>query len=153
MNFTDFQADLLGYPEEDIVFVGLGNRMRGDDAAGLELLDMIKKSGFFTGSTFISAGTNPENYLQQILAAQPKLVVFLDACDFRDRPGEIRWLDYDEIEKAGISTHAYSMTMIERYLNLERTTECRYLAIQPGFLDEENGLSSETRQGLLRFLD
>lgn len=131
--------------------MGLGNPQRGDDAAGLELLDLIKKSGSFPGAFFISAGTNPENYLQQILSVNPDLVVFLDACDSGDRPGEIRWLGYDEIENAGISTHAFSITMIEKYLNFERKIECRYLAVQPGSIDAGSGLSTETRQGLQRF--
>ena len=133
--------------------MGLGNRQRSDDAAGLELLDLIKKSAVFPEAFYISAGTNPENYLQQILFANPALVVFLDACDSGDRPGEVRWLGYDEIENAGISTHAFSITMIEKYLNLERKIECRYLAVQPGSIDAGSGLSAEIRQGLQRFFD
>jgi len=151
MNFTDLQIDLRDYLDELITFVGLGNRLRGDDAAGLELLDLIEKSGVFPGAYYVSAGTNPENYLEQILSAKPGLVIFLDACDLGNDPGAIRWLNNDEIETAGISTHAFSITMIEKYLNLERETECRYLAVQPGSINAGSGLSTETRLGLQRF--
>jgi hydrogenase 3 maturation protease len=132
MNFMDLRTDLQGYAARRIFFVGLGNPMRGDDSAGLELLDLVRLSGFFPGAGFLPACTNPENFLEQIVAAEPDLVIFMDACDFGERTGEIRWLDNDEIETAGISTHAYSITLLEKYLNLERKTECRYLAIQPG---------------------
>jgi hydrogenase 3 maturation protease len=153
MNFTDLQVDLRDYLDELITFVGLGNRLRGDDAAGLELLDLIEKSGIFPGAYYVSAGTNPENYLEQILSANPGLVVFLDACDLGNDPGSIRWLNNDEIETAGISTHAFSIIMIEKYLNLERKTECRYLAIQPSFTGPGSGLSAETRQGIEAFFE
>ena len=153
MNFTDLRADLEGFPGQRIFFVGLGNPMRGDDSAGLELLDLVRVSGFFPGACFLPAGTNPENFLEQIVSAEPDLVVFMDACDFGGRAGEVRWLGNDEIETAGISTHAYSITLVEKYLNLERNTECRYLAIQPGSLGEETGLSPEIRSGLLRFFN
>ena len=153
MNFTDLQIDLRDYLDELITFVGLGNRLRGDDAVGLELLDLIEKSGVFPGAYYVSAGTNPENYLEQILSAKPGLVIFLDACDLGDDPGAIRWLKNDEIETAGISTHAFSITMIEKYLNLERETECRYLAIQPAVTGIGEDLSPELRQGIDAFFE
>ena len=150
MNFTEFQNDLSSYEPERIVIVGLGNPQRGDDAAGLVLLVGIGKSSL-SGALLVSAGTTPENSLQQILSADPALVVFLDACRFRGSPGEIRWLDADEIEDAGISTHAYSITVIEKFLNLEKPVECRYLGIQPGTRENGVGLSEEVREGIKAF--
>lgn len=149
MNFTDFQSDLQGFQESEIVFVGLGNRMRGDDAVGLELLDKVQKSGIFSGACFLSAGINPENFLEQILSADPGLVVFLDACDFGDSPGTIRWLEKDEIETSGISTHAYSIAIVEKYLNLERKVVCRYLGIQPA----STGTGEDLSPGMLQEID
>lgn len=133
--------------------MGLGNRRRKDDGAGLEFLAGVERSGAFPGSCFIPAGTNPENHLQQILSASPVLVILVDACRFGGLPGEIRWLEKDEIESAGISTHAYSITMIEKFLNLERKVECRYLGIQPGIPETGAGLSGDVRKSLLRFFE
>lgn len=133
--------------------MGLGNRQRGDDGAGLEFLAGVERSGAFSGACFVPAGTNPENHLQQILSAFPVLVIFIDACRFGGLPGEIRWLEKDEIESAGISTHAYSITMIEKFLNLERKVECRYLGIQPGITETGAELSGDVRKALLRFFE
>ena len=88
----DLRTDLQGFPRQRIIFVGLGNPLRGDDSAGLELLDLVRLSGFFPGAGFLAAGTNPENFLEQIASAEPDLVVFMDACNFGGRTGEIRWL-------------------------------------------------------------
>jgi len=112
MNFMDLQNDLSRYKPGRIVIVGLGNPQRGDDAAGLALLQQFNRFSL-PGTLLIAAGTTPENCLQQILSADPNLVVFLDACRFGGDPGDIRWLDPGEIEDAGISTHAYSITVIE----------------------------------------
>lgn len=134
-----------------MVIVGLGNPQRGDDAAGLVLLAGIGKSAL-SGALLVSAGTTPENSLQQILSADPNIVVFLDACRFGGSPGDIRWLDPGEIEDAGISTHAYSIMVIEKFLNLEKPVECRYLGIQPGTMEDGVGLSEEVLAGIESFL-
>lgn len=153
MNFMDLRADLEVFFGQRIIFVGLGNPMRGDDSAGLELLDLVRLSGFFPGAHFLPAGTNPENFLEQIVSAEPELVIFMDACNFGGRAGEIRWLENDEIETAGISTHAYSIALLEKYLNLDRKTECRYLAIQPGSTGTGEDLSPEMLRGINEFFE
>lgn len=151
MNFMDLQNDLSCYEPGRIVIVGLGNPQRGDDAAGLALLAQFDRSSLPGGTLMVAAGTTPENCLQQILSADPNLVVFLDACRFGGDPGDIRWLDADEIEDAAISTHAYSITVIEKFLNLERSVECRYLGIQPGAVEHGVGLSKEVLAGIESF--
>ena len=146
MNSTDLRADLSRFSNKEITFTGLGNRYRSDDAAGLELLELIRGKGIFPGARFISAGTNPENFLERILSSNPGLVVFIDACDFGGNPGDIRWMEPGEIKNAGISTHAYSITLIENYLNLGRKVACRYLAVQPG----NTGIGEDLSPGMLR---
>ena len=80
MNFMDFKKSIT-IPANEIVFVGLGNEARGDDAAGLLFLRELKKREEYRTSNFIAARTNPENYLECILEFQPELVVFIDAAD------------------------------------------------------------------------
>lgn len=151
MNFMDLRADLHSFPNESITFTGLGNRQRSDDAAGLVLMELIRERAIFPGARFISAGTTPENCLEQILSSKPGLVVFIDACDFGGDPGDVRWLEPGEIENAGISTHAYAITLIEKYLNLERKVDCRYLGIQPGNTRIGENLSPEMLRPINEF--
>ncbi len=124
--------DGLGECEADqLVFVGLGNRDRGDDAAGLVLLSQLQEVPDLAGAHFINAGRTPENYLQHLLNLQPELVIFLDAVRWGGEPGEVTWLSPAQIETAGMSTHTYSIRMIEQYLQAQRPMEVKYLGIQP----------------------
>jgi len=42
MNFTQLTDELSKYDKDRIVFVGLGNELREDDGAGLELVERLK---------------------------------------------------------------------------------------------------------------
>ena len=131
MNFNEFCSDLAVFRPDKLVFVGLGNPYRGDDAAGLIFLRNIQKKEPFRASHFIHAGTNPDNHLEQILAIKPRCVVFLDAARFGGEPGDIQWLDNNIIDGSNISTHAFSIKLVENYLKMQLSLTCKYLGIQP----------------------
>ncbi len=130
MNFTDFKK-ALNKPARQIVFVGLGNETRGDDAAGLLFLRELKKRMDFHASHFIEAKTNPENYLERILELHPELVVFIDAADVGKEPGDMGWIDKNDLDSARISTHAFNITMVEEYLKANQSLEVKYFGIRP----------------------
>lgn len=130
MNFTDFKKT-INKPANQIVFVGLGNKARGDDAAGLLFLDELKKRMEFRASNFIEAQTNPENYLERILELHPELVVFIDAANVGKSPGDMGWIDKKDLDTARISTHAFNITMVEEYLKTHQALEVKYFGIRP----------------------
>lgn len=134
LSINTIQDLLVGLGECDVSrlgFVGLGNRDRGDDAAGLVLLSYLQKVPDLAGAHFIEAGRTPENHLQHILNLQPELVIFLDAVRWGGGPGELTWLAPAQIETAGMSTHAYSIRLIEQYLQSHQSVQVKYLGIQP----------------------
>ncbi|MDZ7725449.1 MAG: hydrogenase maturation protease [candidate division KSB1 bacterium] len=128
MNFKTFCKTL--FPAQPLVFVGLGNDARGDDAAGLLFLHMLNQQPEFRSAVFIRAGANPENVLQPILNAQPSMLIFIDSTDWGGAPGDIRWIDRSELDQIRISTHAFSISMVEEYLKAHRAMDIRYLGIQ-----------------------
>jgi hydrogenase maturation protease len=130
MNFTDFKKSIQT-PAHQIVFVGLGNEARGDDAAGLFFLNELENCAEFNDSAFIEARANPENHLQRILEHEPELVVFIDAAYIGATPGDMGWIDRDRLDTARISTHAFNITMVEQYLKSNQEMEVRYFGIQP----------------------
>ena len=130
MNFTDFKK-ALNKPTNKIVFVGLGNETRGDDAAGLLFLRELKKRMDFRAANFIEAKTNPENYLERILEMHPELVVFIDAAEVGTSPGDMGWIDKDDLDTARISTHAFNITMVEEYLKANHSLDVKYFGIRP----------------------
>ena len=88
MNFDNLKKDLAFYPVDKIVFVGLGNPLRRDDAAGLIILEKISISRHFKNAHFIKAYTTPESHLEEILNYHPEIVVIIDAADWGGRDGE-----------------------------------------------------------------
>ena len=142
MNFTQFTEKLKEFDSGKIVFVGLGCETRGDDSAGLVFIHNLRKIKLFRNSVFIEAGRNPENYLEKILNVKPQAVVFIDAGSWEGKPGEIKWLNPDEIKSISISTHTFSIKMIEQFLSLNNQIIFLYLGIQTHSTESGKGLSN-----------
>lgn len=151
MNFNEFAKPLSLYPAADLLFVAVGNEYRGDDAAGLLFLDKLKEMDLYHGAGLLKVFTNPENYLQQILDSPARVVVFIDAARFGGEPGEIRWLENSAIDSLGISTHAYSLQLVEKYLLNHRQFTFKYLGIEPLRTEVGDHLSSQVLTGIAVF--
>lgn len=148
MNFNLFQEPLQTYPPESIVFVGVGNTMRSDDSAGLILLQRLRELRTCQKSHFIQAGTNPENHLQTILDLQPEAVVFIDAARLGQPPGTIQWLSKNDLDRIRISTHAFSISLIEEYILSHIPVRFYYLGIEPESTAPGTDLSASVLAGI-----
>jgi len=126
--------------------------MRSDDGAGLILLQHLKQSKSFQNARFIEAGTNPENYLQAILDLNPQAVVFIDAARFGQPSGTIQWLTQQDLDQIQISTHAFSMTLVEDYIRAHQKVDFHYLGIQPETTALGTGLTTHVQENLDGFL-
>ncbi len=151
MNFESFVKVFSSYSPEKIVFVGLGNELRGDDAAGLFFLERLKVKPEFCKSNFIIAGTNPENYLQKILDSGADVVVFIDAARSGAKPGTIGWIDTEKVVSVNISTHAFSVKMVEEFLEKYHPFKFMYLGIEPLTTKLGENVSSEILKNIDNF--
>ena len=102
MNFKTLDILLSKYNKKEIVFVGLGNTDRGDDASGIIILQKLQNIPDYSKCHFIDAGKNPENHLQKILDYDPKIVVFIDSTDFNRESGTISLIDSGSILRFSI---------------------------------------------------
>lgn len=153
MNFTHLASELSKFNKEKIVFIGLGNEFRGDDGAGLKLTEIIRSGIEFRNSHFILAGTNPENYFQQILGYKPEAVIFIDTANWQAEPGEIKFLSSSEIGDSDFSTHAFSIKLIENYINLNHPCNIFYIGIQPVSVSFGNNISEKVTTGIKKFFE
>ncbi|RJP66226.1 MAG: hydrogenase maturation protease [Ignavibacteriales bacterium] len=151
MNISDLQSLLTKYTNKELVFIGLGNEYKGDDAAGLMLLDQLKLSLLFSDANFIKAGTNPENYLEKILELNIKAIIFIDTILVGETPGTIKILSSEEVDSLSISTHTFSIKMIENYLKQHQPFEFFYLGIQPHSMKFFDNISDEVLQAINGF--
>jgi len=85
--------------------VGMGNIIRGDDALGPKLIELLKARRPQIKSRLFDCGTAPENYIFPILATSCDTVVLIDAADLKVAPGGIKIFNLDEISNVSFSTH------------------------------------------------
>lgn len=113
-----------------VAVVGIGSRMRGDDAAGLLVADLMKKrakrakyakrakrvvcrSGKF--KVFLG-GTAPENITGEIKRFRPGHILLVDAADFKKKPGTVRLVRPEEAAGVCFCTHQIPLQVMANYL-------------------------------------
>ena len=151
MNFTHLTNELSIYQQDRIVFVGLGNELREDDGAGLELVERFKSKKEFHKSHFIIAERNPENHLQIILNCNPEIVVIIDAAEWNGKVGEIKIFNDEEIDQTEFSTHTFSIKMIKDYLHNQQQMNFMFIGIQPLRTNYKQGLTEPVQIALEKF--
>jgi hydrogenase 3 maturation protease len=130
------------------VIVGVGNRLRGDDAIGCIVIDELAGT---EGVDLIDAGTAPENYIEPVTGLGPSHILFVDACDFGGSPGECRLFDRNQVAELAyglMSTHTLPIHLTVEMLAQETRADIRLLGIQPEGIELGSDLSESARAGL-----
>ncbi|MDD1729985.1 MAG: hydrogenase maturation protease [Methanospirillum sp.] len=135
--WSELSLRLGSLDPDEIIFVGVGNRMKGDDAIGPILLDLLHESF----SHRIDAGVAPEEYTSVIKRLKPSAIVFFDALDLGSLPGEIQIIEPEEIARFRGSTHTLSLDLILEYLAEETGADVFVIGIQYARIHDEPGLS------------
>ncbi len=96
-----------------VVIVGVGNPLRADDAAGPALIERMQGK---VAATLIDVGDVPENYLGPVEAAQPQVVLIIDAADLGANPGDTALIEIERLAQTGLTTHHASLTLFAQLL-------------------------------------
>jgi hydrogenase maturation protease len=154
-----------------IAFVGVGQELRGDDAAGILAIRRLEQSLASAGASdsetipstppstggaaysnkkvrafapfLFEAGPLPEASAGPLRRFGPERVIFLDAADMGEAPGAIGWIEPDRIGGCSASTHTFPMSGFSRYLTSELGCQVAVLGIQPKQLDFDTPVSEE----------
>jgi hydrogenase 3 maturation protease len=113
----------------------------------------LKRTNTFQYSHYLSVGTNPENYLTKILSFEPDIIVFIDAVRGNMIPGTISWIDKNKISGINISTHAFSIKLVEDFLRQQKNIEIKYLGIEPQKTNFGSKISAELIQSVDEFFN
>jgi len=153
MNFEELNRKLSLIPDQKVVFVGLGNAIRGDDGAGLEFINQLRQHKLVPDKQLIKGYTTPENYLSRIIKQKPNRVIFIDTARMQTPPGTIQEIPAESIDSQGFSTHTFSMRLIAKYLKANGVCEVRYLGIEPKSTAISNQISPEVIKAINSFLN
>jgi len=137
------------------LFLGIGNSLKADDAAGIVLLEKIKDSGWAKSITaeFWNCSLSPENYLEKILRNNFDTIVVIDALHMNKEAGRIDLVDPEKIASFSISTHSLSPKMFIDYLTNKKTFNIQFLGIQPKTTNFKEGLSPEVSSSINEFVN
>ena len=114
-----------------VAVVGVGSEMRGDDAAGIEVIRGLQKRVKSPNVLLIEGGVAPENFTSHIRRFKPSHVIFIDATDFSVGPGEVVLAEPEAITGQSISTHTLPLSMLARYIREQTGAKIMLLGIQP----------------------
>jgi hydrogenase maturation protease HycI len=131
------------------VLVCIGSEENADDGAGHLLYTLIREK-LPEYVSVIFAGSVPENYVGKILEIKPKSVILFDAADFDGRPGEIRQLEVEDLERDSISTHRMPMRFLVKQLR-EGGGEVIIFGVQGLDFTVGSAMSDEVRESVEKF--
>lgn len=134
----DLSDRFSGKCRDHVVFIGVGNRLRGDDGIGPVLIDMLKDQV----PHVIDAGSTPENYTSAVKRLDPEVIVIIDAVTFGDYPpGYARLLEIGDVEKRRISIHNFSLDIVMGYLKEETGSDVFMIGVQPKTIADSEELT------------
>jgi hydrogenase 3 maturation protease len=128
------------------VIVGIGNTLKGDDAAGMLVCEQLKKAEI--SACIIDAGTVPENYIQPIIKKAPRNLILIDAIDFNALPGAIEIFKTEQLSSIAISTHSLSPHLFMDVIFQSIKPQIYCIGIQPAHMHLGHPVSVEVSQAI-----
>lgn len=110
------------------VIIGIGNTLRSDDGAGVELVQRLIAGGYRNALIVFS---NPENYLRKIARMPGDARLWIDIINWNAIPGDFKIFDSNEIGQFAISTHNFSADVLVEFLTTMKNIPDYFLGIQP----------------------
>jgi len=123
-------ARLAGHRK--VYVLGIGNRDRGDDGAGIAVAEKLQKN-------FPSYSRSENDGLEGIVldlseSDEEAFVVFVDAADLREEPGTVRLVPMEEIRATEITTHRVTVALLAALLDKAKKGSA-VVCIQPGSIE------------------
>ena len=103
-----------------VAILGVGSDIRGDDAAGIIVAQLIKKITAKKKSkkkvkVFLGQ-TAPENLTGEIKKFNPSHLLIIDSADLGGRPGKVAAIDPENIGGISFCTHSLPIKVMTDYL-------------------------------------
>lgn len=118
-----------------VAVLGVGSELRGDDIAGIIVLEDLKKSKKIGRSVKLKTfegSTAPENLTGEIKSFKPTHLIIVDTADIGEKPGSVLLLRADEVGRGvSFSTHKIPPKILIDYLAHSLKCDIVIIGIQP----------------------
>lgn len=133
--------EILGDGTAPLHLVGVGNKLRSDDAAGLEIVSSLRsklKASHSNGLKAHPVSSMPERLLSRLASDGERIVVF-DAVEAGREPGEIVCCSLAETKFGFFATHNVPFRLIPGLA--ARENDVFIVGIQPESLEVGEGIT------------
>ena len=128
--------------------VGVGNELKSDDAAGLEIASSLRKTlgtSPARGVKIHSFSPMPERLLSKLASGEGRVIVF-DAVEASASPGQVVFRSMADTKYGFFGTHNIPLKLIPGLG--QRLGDFFLVGVQPGALDVGQGLSEPVRESV-----
>lgn len=130
-----------------VVIVGVGSELRGDDAAGLEVVRRLKRILTSRRVMLVEGGAAPENFTTKIKRFNPTHIVFIDAADIGGEPGSVTLIAPERIVGSAF-THRLPLSFLADYLKTQINARILVIGIQPENLKFSDKISQRVERAI-----
>jgi hydrogenase 3 maturation protease len=128
-----------------VVLFGVGNLLRGDDAAGPLLIERLRGK---VQAICINAELAPDRYIGKIIQLQPDTLIIIDAVHLGTAPGSYMVLKPGQLEDTVSLSHDIPLRDLIEQIQREIDTEVYVLGIQPERTGIGDSLSPRVERAL-----
>ena len=140
--------DTIADNRHQVHLVGVGNELKSDDAAGLEIASSLRArlgASPAPGVKIHACTPMPERLLSKLASGEGRIVVF-DAVEASAKPGEVVFRSMADTKYGFFGTHNIPLKLVPGLG--ERLGDCFLVGIQPASLEVGLGLSEPVRESL-----
>lgn len=146
MSYNKEMGKLRKRLQNKVLVMGIGNRLRGDDGVGPEIVSRLKNR--VHNLLLFDVGEVPENYLEKIASEKSNTIVLIDAVELGASPGKIKIVESEDIKDESLSTHKVSLKLVATYLRKRTSADVFLLGIQPQNTKFGGEISDSVREAL-----
>jgi hydrogenase 3 maturation protease len=134
----------------NVVVVGVGNPLRGDDAAGCLVARRLHGT---EGVCVIEAEEVPESFVGDIAAAAPAAVALVDAVDLGAEPGAVAVLEKEQVAAYAPTTHRLPLSLVMDVVQQRTGADVFLIAVQPFRVDFGTAMTPEVSESVARLAE
>lgn len=136
------------------VIIGIGSELRGDDYAGLKVIDEMRAMGLDAENLLlIQAGNMPEKFTSSVKEFDPDNVLLIDSVEADMEPGSVSLVDPSDIVTDSVSSHKLPLSKLMNYLEEETEARIDLVGIQVKDLEVGSGLSEQVKDSIKNLVE